>query len=120
VYLRAARRPKQFRVRWPSPAQPIAHDTRVPPGRVQPPSSARRAARADNSIAAEVREAVDLYLKQRSERDMLDATFGALPDIRVQSRHEWDDDGGLPDGGWQSRSEQGGRHPRPHRHGADT
>jgi hypothetical protein len=40
-----------------------------------------------------VREAVDLYLEQqRSDPGAaLDATFGALPDLQVPPRDEWDD-----------------------------
>jgi predicted DNA-binding protein len=43
-------------------------------------------------LAALIREALDVYLADRRSDagPALDATFGALPDLKVPSRDEWD------------------------------
>jgi predicted transcriptional regulator len=53
----------------------------------------RIAQSADRSLASVIREAVDGYLETRAPEggaDALDSTFGALPDLHVPSRDEWD------------------------------
>lgn len=78
MYLRAARRPKQFRC-----ALAIAG---AADGTQQADAQEPRGAGA-------VDEAVDLYLEQqRSDPGaVLEATFGALPPLQIPSRDEWDD-----------------------------
>ncbi|MGH2468336.1 MAG: CopG family transcriptional regulator [Candidatus Limnocylindrales bacterium] len=50
------------------------------------------AAARDTTMASLVREAVDAYLERSpAAGTALDATFGALPDLEVPSRDEWDD-----------------------------
>lgn len=51
-----------------------------------------RSAREGTSMAHLIREAVDEYLKpsESDVQDALDETFGALPDLAVPSRDEWD------------------------------
>lgn len=53
-----------------------------------------RCLRQGISLAEAVREAVDLYLAstQPDAEAALEATFGALPDLEVASRDEWDDE----------------------------
>jgi len=48
--------------------------------------------REGKSLAALVREAVDAYVggSTLGVQESLDATFGAMPDIEVPSRDEWD------------------------------
>jgi predicted DNA-binding protein len=49
--------------------------------------------REGKGLAELVREAVDEYLIEHGTADpaaALDATFGALPDLDVPSREEWD------------------------------
>jgi len=49
--------------------------------------------REGKALAELVREAVDEYLHEYGSSDpaaALDATFGALPDLQVPSRDEWD------------------------------
>jgi predicted DNA-binding protein len=48
--------------------------------------------REGKALAELVREAVDEYLGHAlpDPRQALDATFGALPDLDVPSREEWD------------------------------
>ena len=52
------------------------------------------ARREHSSLAGVVRRAVDRYLAQGSVdvAAALDATFGAVPDLEVPSRDEWDRD----------------------------
>jgi hypothetical protein len=55
------------------------------------------AAREGKTLAQVIREAVDAYIAgpSRASRDaVLDATFGAAPDIEVPPREEWDRRGG--------------------------
>lgn len=51
-----------------------------------------RARREGKTLAALVREAVDAYVADEPVdlAEALDATFGALPDLVVPSRDEWD------------------------------
>jgi hypothetical protein len=51
-----------------------------------------RVRREKRSLAELVREAVDVYLADRSgdAAAALDSTFGALPRLKVPSRDEWD------------------------------
>jgi hypothetical protein len=51
-----------------------------------------RGRREDKTLAQLIREAVDRYLENEvGEPDsVLEATFGALPDLEVPSRDEWD------------------------------
>lgn len=53
-----------------------------------------RCLREGISLAEAVREAVDLYLAstQPDAEAALDATFGALPDLEVPPRDDWDDE----------------------------
>jgi len=48
--------------------------------------------REGKALAELVREAVDEYLEHSlpDPREALDATFGALPELEVPSRDEWD------------------------------
>lgn len=48
--------------------------------------------REGKSLAQLIREAVDAYLGRRRPdlEEVMDATFGALPDLEVPSRDEWD------------------------------
>ncbi len=50
------------------------------------------ARREGRSLADVIREAVDAYLLDAGpgSRRALDATFGALPDLEVPARDEWD------------------------------
>lgn len=53
----------------------------------------RAAARESISIAEIVRRAVDEHLGRRERKDngaALDRTFGAIPDLEVPDRSEWD------------------------------
>ncbi|MGH2759461.1 MAG: CopG family transcriptional regulator [Actinomycetota bacterium] len=53
----------------------------------------RAAQRRRVSMATLIREAVDRFLKRRGGGDAeeaLDRTLGALPDLEVPSRSEWD------------------------------
>jgi hypothetical protein len=50
-----------------------------------------RGRREGRSLAHMVREAVDAYLASEPDRQAaLDATFGALPELEVPSRREWE------------------------------
>lgn len=50
-----------------------------------------RGRREGRSLAHMVREAVDAYLASEPDRQAaLDATFGAIPDLEVPSRAEWE------------------------------
>ena len=50
-----------------------------------------RGRREGRAMASLVREAIDRYLETAPEaEDILDATFGSLPDLEVPSRGEWD------------------------------
>lgn len=51
------------------------------------------ARRQGKSLAELVRQAVDHYLAEHAPdpSSALDATFGAIPDLDVPSRDEWDD-----------------------------
>jgi hypothetical protein len=51
-----------------------------------------RARREDKTLAQLIREAVDRYLESEvgDPDEVLHATFGALPDLEVPSRDEWD------------------------------
>jgi hypothetical protein len=51
-----------------------------------------RARREDKTLAQLIREAVDHYLENEvgEPESVLTATFGALPDLEVPSRGEWD------------------------------
>jgi hypothetical protein len=51
-----------------------------------------RGRREDKTLAQLIREAVDRYLENEvGEPDaVLEATFGALPDLEIPSRDEWD------------------------------
>lgn len=48
--------------------------------------------REGKSLAQLIREAVDAYLGEQAPpaEAALDSTFGALPDLEVPSRDEWD------------------------------
>lgn len=50
------------------------------------------ALREGRSLADVIREAVDAYLSEAApgSKQALEATFGALPDLEVPSRDEWD------------------------------
>ena len=49
------------------------------------------ARREDKSLALIIREAVDAYLARRPDADdVLNRTFGTMPDLIVPSRDEWD------------------------------
>jgi Ribbon-helix-helix protein, copG family len=51
-----------------------------------------RRRRERRPLAALIREALDVYLADRTADagTALDSTFGALPDLKVPSRDEWD------------------------------
>lgn len=51
-----------------------------------------RARRERRPLAALVREALDLYLavNEADQQAILDQTFGALPDLEVKDRGDWD------------------------------
>lgn len=51
-----------------------------------------RARREDKTLAQLIREAVDRYLENEvgDPDDVLEATFGALPDLSIPERREWD------------------------------
>lgn len=51
-----------------------------------------RRRREQRTLAHLIREAVDMYLADRSgdAASALDTTFGALPKLKVSSRDEWD------------------------------
>ncbi len=51
-----------------------------------------RGRREDKTLAQLIREAVDQYLENEvGDPDVvLEATFGAVPDLRVPDRREWD------------------------------
>lgn len=51
-----------------------------------------RAKHEGRTLAAVVREAVDLYVAQAPPdlRVVLDETFGSMPDLDVPARSEWD------------------------------
>jgi len=51
-----------------------------------------RGRREDKTLAQLIREAVDQYLENEigDPDEALAATFGALPDLRVPDRSEWD------------------------------
>jgi predicted DNA-binding protein len=53
-----------------------------------------RGRRTGASMARMIREAVDAYLAddRPDAQAALDETFGALPDLQLPSRHEWDRD----------------------------
>ncbi len=51
-----------------------------------------RGRREDKTLAQLIREAVDRYLESEvgDPDEVLEATFGALPDLKVPDRGEWD------------------------------
>jgi predicted DNA-binding protein len=51
-----------------------------------------RGRREDKTLAQLIREAVDRYLENEvgDPDEVLEATFGALPDLQVPDRAEWD------------------------------
>lgn len=50
-----------------------------------------RAREEGRTLAHVIREAVDVYLADEPDLDaVLDATFGAVPDLEVPSRAEWE------------------------------
>jgi predicted DNA-binding protein len=51
-----------------------------------------RGQREDKTLAQLIREAVDRYLESEvgDPDEVLDATFGALPNLKVPNRDEWD------------------------------
>jgi hypothetical protein len=54
---------------------------------------AQRARDERTTLAGVIRQAVDAYLESGSPPDrqaVLDQTFGALPDLEVAARREWD------------------------------
>ena len=54
-----------------------------------------RRKREHKTLAAVVRDAIDAYLKRPQPKPdyqaVLDRTFGALPDLEVPSRDEWEE-----------------------------
>ena len=55
-----------------------------------------RAARESKTLASVIREAVEAYMAEEppDADEALRATFGALPDLEVPNRSEWDRDVG--------------------------